>query len=223
MTRDEDHWYNFPDRLLMEQKIRKIREVLDRAFPEPRGELNHSNPLELLIATILSAQCTDKRVNQVTVALFNRYKRPEDYAGADPIKLSEAIRPTGFYKNKAKNIIGCCQALVDRFEGEVPKTMEELVTLSGVGRKTASVILGHCFAQAAIVVDTHVLRVSRRLELTSSDKADVVEQDLARVIPKTEWTRFSNQLLLYGRTICEALKPSCSSCDLKPHCSFFKV
>ena len=207
----------------MKNKISKIQEILDREFPEPRCELNHSNPLELLIATILSAQCTDQRVNQVTDRLFKSYRRPEDYAKADPIELSEVIRPTGFFNNKTRNIIGCCQALVDRFEGKVPKTMEALVSLPGVGRKTASVILGHCFGQPAIVVDTHVLRVSRRLELTLSDKADVVEQDLARMIPKDRWTRFSSQLLLHGRTICKAKKPSCSSCEMKPICAFFKL
>jgi len=203
-------------------KLNHLIKVLDREFPDPKVELHSSNPIELLIATILSAQCTDDRVNKVTPHLFKKYKGAKDYAKADQAVLEQEIRSTGFYKNKAKNIIRCCQALVDKHGGRVPQTMEELIELSGVWRKTANVILGNCFGQPAIVVDTHVRRVSQRLGLTRSDDPDGIETELGRFIPEKKWTRVSLQLLLHGRYVCKAKNPLCPDCDLKPICSYFK-
>jgi len=206
----------------MMKKLVHLIKVLDREFPDPKVELHSSNPLELLIATILSAQCTDDRVNKVTPRLFKKYKSAKDYAKADPAVLEREIRSTGFYKNKAKNIIRCCQALVDKHGGRVPQTMEELIGLPGVWRKTANVILGNCFALPAIVVDTHVRRVSQRLGLTRSEDPDEIETELGRCIPEKKWTRVSLQLLLHGRYVCKAKNPLCPDCDLKPICSYFK-
>jgi endonuclease-3 len=204
------------------KKIDYLTKVLDREFPDPQVELHYSNPLELLIATILSAQCTDDRVNKVTPHLFKKYKSAKDYAKTDPAVLEQEIRSTGFYKNKAKNIIGCCRALVEKHFGKIPDTMNELIELPGVWRKTAGVILGNCFGQPAIVVDTHVRRVSQRLELTRSDDPDEIENDLGRLIQNKKWTRVSHQLLLHGRYICKAKKPRCSECELKPICGYYK-
>jgi endonuclease-3 len=203
-------------------KLDHLIKVLDREFPDPRVELHYKKPLELLIATILSAQCTDDRVNKVTPQLFKKYKSAKDYATADPAVLEQEIRSTGFYKNKAKSIIGCCRALVEKHAGRVPQTMEELVELPGVGRKTANVILGNCFGRPAIVVDTHVRRVSQRLGLTRSDDPDEIETELGRFIPEKKWTRVAHQLLLHGRYFCKAKNPRCPDCDLKPICRYFK-
>ena len=204
------------------KKLDHLLKVLDREFPDPKVELRSSNPLELLIATILSAQCTDERVNKVTPHLFKKYKTAKDYAGADPAVLEQEIRSTGFYKNKAKNIIGCCRALVEKHGGGIPDTMEELIELPGVWRKTAGVILGNCFGLPAIVVDTHVRRVSQRLELTESEDPDEIEGDLGRLIPRKSWTRVSHQLLLHGRYVCKAKNPHCPECKLKPICGHYK-
>lgn len=203
-------------------KLDHLIKVLDREFPDPKVELHCRTPLELLIATILSAQCTDERVNKVTPHLFKKYKSAKDYAKADTAVLEQEIRSTGFYKNKAKNIIGCCRALVEKHGGKIPDTMDELIELPGVWRKTAGVILGNCFGQPAIVVDTHVRRVSQRLELTRSDDPDEIEKDLGRLIPSRKWTRVSHQLLLHGRYICKAKTPRCSECELKPICGYYK-
>ena len=203
------------------KKLNTIIKTLEREFPKPAVELVYSDPLELLVATILSAQCTDERVNRVTATLFKKYRTAKDYAQADPGVLEQEIRSTGFYKSKAKNIIRCCQSLMQRFGGRIPQTMEELTTLPGVWRKTASVILGNCFGQPAIVVDTHVLRVSRRLGLTGSEDPDRVEQDLARLLPQKLWTRVSHQLLLHGRYVCKAKTPLCSSCGMRPVCPYY--
>jgi endonuclease-3 len=203
-------------------KLNHLLKVLDREFPTPKVELHSSNPLELLIATILSAQCTDDRVNKVTPHLFKKYKSAKDYAKANPAVLEQEIRSTGFYKNKAKSIIGCCRALVEKYGGRVPQTMEELTELPGVWRKTANVILGNCFGRPAIVVDTHVRRVSQRLGLARSDDPDEIETELGRFIPEKKWSRVSLQLLLHGRYVCTAKKPRCPDCDLKPICSYFK-
>ena len=162
-------------------KAQRLAQVLDREFPDPKVELRYSNPLELLIATILSAQCTDERVNKVTARLFKKYRTAKAYARADPAVLEQEIRPTGFFRNKARNIIGCCRALEERHGGRVPRSMEDLIKLPGVWRKTAGVILGNCFGVPAIVVDTHVRRVSRRLGLSRSDDPDEIEEDLARL------------------------------------------
>ena len=204
------------------KKLEHLIKVLDREFPDPKVELHYSSPLELLIATILSAQCTDERVNKVTPHLFKKYKSAKDYANADPAVFEQEIRSTGFYKNKTKSIIGCCRALVEKHGGKIPRTMEELIELPGVWRKTAGVILGNCFGQPVIVVDTHVRRVSQRLGLTRSDDPDEIEKDLGRLIPKKKWTRVSHQLLLHGRTICKAKTPRCSGCELKSICGYYK-
>jgi len=203
-------------------KLDHLLKVLDHEFPDPKVELHHKTPLELLVATILSAQCTDERVNKVTPHLFKKYKTAKDYAKADPAVLEQEIRSTGFYKNKAKSIIGCCRVLVEKHNGRIPQTMEELVELPGVWRKTANVILGNCFGRPAIVVDTHVRRVSQRLALTRSDDPDEIEAELGRFIPEKKWSRVSLQLLLHGRYVCTAKKPNCPDCDLKPICGYFK-
>jgi len=194
--------------------------ALTRAMPSAKVELTYDTPLELLIATILSAQCTDERVNHVTPALFKRYRRAADYAEADPAELEAIIRSTGFFKSKARNIIACGRRLTERFGGEIPDTMEELVMLPGVGRKTANVILGSCFGQPAVVVDTHVKRVANRLGLAASEDPERIELALQRLIPRTEWTSGSQRLLLHGRYVCMARKPACAHCVLYSECAW---
>ncbi|TLY21883.1 MAG: endonuclease III [Nitrospirae bacterium] len=196
----------------------RLLKLLDEEFPSPRVALHYKTPLQLLVATILSAQCTDERVNQVTKGLFAQYRTAKDYAKADPAKLEKEIRPTGFYKAKARSLIKTGQALVSRFGGEVPQTMEELVTLPGVGRKTANVILGNCFGVPGVVVDTHVKRVTRRLGLVDTDDPEKIEVALQRLLPKDVWTRASHQLLLHGRHICQARAPKCHECRLYDLC-----
>lgn len=200
------------------ERISRILEKLAAAIPKARVELQHQSPLQLLVATILSAQCTDERVNHVTPALFRRYRSAGDYAEADVAELEAIIRPTGFYKSKARSLIGCGKLLQERFQGRVPSNMEDLVLLPGVGRKTANVLLGTCFGQPAIVVDTHVKRVARRLALTASDDPDVIEQDLQRVMPRDAWTDGSHRLLLHGRYTCLARNPKCQECPVYEHC-----
>lgn len=200
----------------------RLAAVLDKEFPKPQVELEFSNPLELLVATILSAQSTDRRVNEVTGRLFKTYRSAADYAAADPERLEAEIRSTGFFRAKTKSLIGMGRALVERFGGAVPGTMEELTTLPGVGRKTANVILGNCFGQPSIVVDTHVTRVSQRLALTAEKEAHRIEADLADYLPKKGWTRRSHQLLLHGRYICLARSPKCQDCDLRPICVYYR-
>jgi endonuclease-3 len=199
---------------------RKIMALLAKAYPEPKLALRYSNPLELLVAVILSAQCTDARVNEVTKTLFRKYRTAGDYADADPAAFEEAIRSTGFYKNKAKAVVGCCRKLVENFGGRVPKTLEELTTLPGVGRKTANMVLGNAFGIPGIAVDTHVLRVSNRLGLAHSDDPQEVEAQLAKRIPKEKWTAFSNALILHGREVCTARKPQCGRCPLASACDW---
>ncbi len=196
----------------------RLLKLLDEEIPNPRVALHYKTPLQLLIATILSAQCTDERVNQVTKGLFARYRTAQDYANADQAVLENEIRSTGFYKAKARSLIRCGQALVSRFGGEVPRTMEELVTLPGVGRKTANVILGNCFGTPAVVVDTHVTRVAQRLGLVDTDDAEKIEIALQRLLPKSSWTRGSHQLLLHGRHICQARVPKCAECQIYTLC-----
>jgi endonuclease-3 len=196
----------------------RVLASLDQAIPAPRVELDYRTPFELLVATILSAQCTDQRVNLVTPALFRRYRSPAELAEAKPIELESLIRSTGFFKSKARNLTGCARALVERFGGEVPRSVEELVTLAGVGRKTANVILGQCFHQPAIVVDTHVKRVATRLELTKHDDADRIEQDLRKILPQEAWTTGSQRLLLHGRYVCLARAPRCPACPIAADC-----
>jgi endonuclease-3 len=200
------------------KKVRAIFKYLGKQFKNRPIELDYSTPLELLVATILSAQCTDRRVNQVTPALFKKYKTARDYARADQATLEKEIRSTGFYRAKAKNIIRCCQQLVEKYDGQIPDTLEELITLPGVWRKTANVILGNYFGKPAIVVDTHVKRVSQRLGLTRSGNPDDIEKDLARLLPREHWTEGAHQLLLHGRYICKARTPHCSECGLYRVC-----
>jgi endonuclease III len=203
-----------------QKRVREIIKILSKEIPDSKIALTFSNPLELLIATILSAQCTDIKVNQVTEDLFKKYRSVEDYAEANSTKLEEDIRPTGFYRNKAKSIQKCCQDLVKRFGGEVPKTLEELVTLPGVGRKTANVILGNAFEIPGIAVDTHVHRVSQRIGLTKKDDPVKIEFDLMEVVPKEEWTHFSNLLIWHGRRTCVARKPLCGICSIRKLCDY---
>jgi endonuclease-3 len=198
----------------------RITQRLLEAYPDPRIALRFTNPLELLVATILSAQCTDARVNAVTEGLFQRYRSAQDYARADLKTLEEAIRPTGFYRNKARTLIHCCQALVERYGGRVPDTMEDLVTLPGVGRKTAAIVLGSVFHQDAIAVDTHVLRLSNRLGLAHSRDAEKVERELMVQVPKEKWTRFTLAMILHGRQTCTARKPRCGDCPLFDLCAW---
>jgi endonuclease-3 len=187
-------------------------------MPTAAMELAHRSPWELLVATILSAQCTDQRVNQVTPALFKQYSRPHEYVEAALPDLERVIKSTGFYKSKAKHLIGCARAVVARHNGQVPATMEELTSLPGVGRKTANVVLGNAFGKPAIVVDTHVKRVANRLELTRSEEPDRIETDLQRAFPSSEWTQISQRLLLHGRYVCLARKPRCTACALYTVC-----
>ena len=200
------------------KRIERILRALRQSRPSAKVELHYRSPWELLVATILSAQCTDQRVNQVTPALFERYRRPADYARANRAELEAMIRSTGFYKSKANHLIECAKAVVERFGGEVPRTMDELTTLPGVGRKTANVILGNAFGEPAVVVDTHVKRVAARLGLTMSRDPDRIEQDLQRVIPKPQWTEGSQQLLLHGRYVCLARNPKCGECVIYKDC-----
>jgi endonuclease-3 len=197
---------------------RRIVRILARLYPDARCALDYTNPLELLIATILSAQCTDVRVNMVTPALFARYLHAEDYASADPRELEKLIQSTGFFRNKARNIIACCQQIVEKHDGKVPSTMEELNPLPGVGRKTANVLLGNAFDVPGITVDTHVGRLSRRLGLTTETDPVKVERDLMRLIPKKEWTMFSHRMIFHGRQVCFARKPNCEGCALNTIC-----
>lgn len=192
----------------------RLLKLLNEEIPSPKVALHHKTPFQLLVATILSAQCTDERVNQVTRGLFAKYRTARDYAQADPSDLEKEIRSTGFYKAKTRSLIRCGQALIDRFDGQVPGTMDELVTLPGVGRKTANVILGNCFGAPAIVVDTHVKRVSQRLGLAKTDDPEKIEMALQRLLPKASWTRGSHQLLLHGRHVCRARAPQCHACRL---------
>ncbi len=199
-------------------RLREIAKSLQHAMPSPKMELDHRSPWELLVATILSAQCTDQRVNQVTPSLFQRYRQPAALAAAHLPDVEQIIRSTGFFKNKAKHLVACGKVVTERFSERVPMNMEELITLPGVGRKTANVILGNAFGQPSIVVDTHVKRVAKRLGLTRSDNPDLVEQDLQQLMPKSQWTAVSQRLLLHGRYVCLARKPQCRTCPIYPHC-----
>jgi endonuclease-3 len=199
--------------------ISEVITRLEAEYPGATTELNWENPLELLVATILSAQTTDVQVNQVTKDLFEKYRTAEDYAGADPTQLEDDIRPTGFYRNKARALQGMARALLEGHGGEVPRTMSELVALPGVGRKTANVVLGNAFGvDEGIVVDTHVRRVSRRLGLTEEDDPEKIERDLLRVVPEEDRTIFSHLLIFHGRRVCKARKPDCPGCVLNDVC-----
>jgi len=192
--------------------------ALARLYPDAECALVHQNPLQLLVATILSAQCTDKRVNLVTPALFARFPTAAALAGADTAELESLIKTTGFFRNKTKNIKACCAAIIERFGGQVPRTLDELVTLPGVGRKTANVVLGNAFSVPGITVDTHVGRLAVRLGLSQHADPVKVERDLMELVPRQSWTSFSHELILHGRNICFARKPLCEQCALSPYC-----
>lgn len=201
------------------QRVAAILAKLDEAYPEATCELQHENAFQLLISTILSAQCTDVRVNQVTQELYKKYKTPEDFAYATPAELEKEIRPTGFFRNKTKSIIGASQGLIEQFGGKVPRTMEEILTLPGVARKTGNVVLGTAYGIASgVVVDTHVQRLSQRLDLTRNEEPKKIEQDLMRIIPLDKWIQFSHQLIWHGRRVCIARKPRCVECNLEKIC-----
>lgn len=200
-------------------RVRAILKGLDEAYPAATCALKHENAFQLLISTILSAQCTDERVNQVTATLFPKYPDAKAFAYANPAELEREIRPTGFFRNKTKSIMGASKKIVEEFHGDVPKTMEELLTLPGVARKTANVVLGTAFGIAAgVVVDTHVQRLSERLDLTKNTDPKKIEQDLMKVIPQDRWILFSHQLIWHGRRVCQARKPRCIECNLERLC-----
>jgi endonuclease III len=207
---------------MLQQKKRtaKIRKILKTTFPDVKTQLRHRNPFELLVATILSAQCTDKQVNGVTKDLFRQLKNPWDFAQASSETVEKLIRPTGYFRNKTKNIRKCSVSLIEKYKGEVPQTLDELVELPGVGRKTANVVLGAAFGIPGIVVDTHVTRISKRLGLTKNHDPVKIEFDLMKVIPKKEWNDFCLQLIFFGRAVCKARKPACTTCPLYDLCDF---
>jgi endonuclease-3 len=200
-------------------RVRKIIRLLDQMYPKPAVPLLHRNCWELLVATILSAQCTDKRVNEVTPGLFRKYPVMADFAAANPTELGNEIRSTGFFNNKAKSLIGAARTILADFGGEVPKTMDEMLTIPGVARKTANVVIGHCFhTPAGVVVDTHVQRNALRLDLTKNTQPVKIEQDLMKIIPRDKWIDFPLQLIYHGRALCIARKPKCAECRLDPIC-----
>ncbi len=205
---------------LTKKRIQSILEILSRTYPDVKTALRHRNPVELLVATILSAQCTDERVNQVTTTLFKKLRTAKDFAEVPLSTLEEMIRPTGFYRNKAKSIQACCVALVQRHGGKVPNDMEALVQLPGIGRKTANVILGSAFGIPGMVVDTHVKRVSQRIGLTTQSDPVKIEFDLMPLIPKKDWIAFSHQMIWHGRALCKARKPKCPECPLLDLCDY---
>ena len=201
------------------ERMQKILSALQRAYPDAHCELNFSSPLQLLVATILSAQCTDRRVNLVTAELFRQYRTAKDFADAPLADLEAAVKSTGFFRNKAKNIQNCCRALVEKFGGEVPRTMAELHALAGVGRKTANVVLGNAFGlNVGVVVDTHVTRLANRLGLAKGTDAVKLEQELMKLVPQNDWTQVSHWLIWHGRRRCDARQPDCAGCEIRNLC-----
>ena len=207
----------------LEQKKRRVLAIMRRlrkAYPDAKCALDFKNPLQLLVATILSAQCTDKRVNMVTPTLFKKYRTAEDYAAADPKTFGEEIRSTGFYQNKAKNIIGACKEIVKQFSKKIPNRLQDLVTLPGVGRKTANVILGNAFDVPGLTVDTHMIRLNQRLGLTKNTDPVKIEFDLMPLVPQKNWTEYSHLIIHHGRQRCFARKPDCPHCEIEDLCPF---
>jgi endonuclease-3 len=201
------------------KRVAAILAGLDQAYPDATCELKHENAFQLLISTILSAQCTDVRVNEVAKTLYKKYPTPEAFAYANPAELQQEIRPTGFFRNKTKSIMGASKGIIENFGGKVPRTMEEILTLPGVARKTGNVVLGTAYGIASgVVVDTHVMRLSRRLDLTKHDEPKKIEQDLMRILPQEKWIQFSHQLIWHGRRVCIARKPRCVDCNLESIC-----
>jgi len=205
----------------LKSRAKKISEILFKTYPEATCSLDYNKPLELLIATMLAAQCTDERVNIVTRDLFKKYTSVYDYANANPEELEEDIRPTGFYRNKARNIIECCKKLIKDFGGKVPDNMEDLLSLPGVGRKTANVVLGNIYKIPGVIVDTHCKRLSNRIGLTEEEEPEKIEFDLMEILHREDWTAFSNSLVYHGRAICNARKPKCVQCPIAQYCDFF--
>jgi endonuclease-3 len=200
------------------ERVQKIFPILRKTYPQAKIALKHSNPLELLISTILSAQCTDVRVNMVTKTLFKKYTSAKDWVKADIKQIESDIRSTGFFRNKAANIKGACTRVIEEFDGKIPGTMEELLTLPGVGRKTANCVLGNAFGVPGVVCDTHVIRLSRRLGLSVNSDPVKLEFDLAEIVPRTKWLLFSDLLIFHGRNICKARKPDCVNCPIAKYC-----
>ncbi len=210
-----------PSRTALVRRARRVNRELAELYPDAHCELDFTSPLELLVATILSAQCTDKRVNMVTPVLFARYRTAADYAAADRAELEKIIQSTGFFRAKANSLIGLGQALCDRFGGEVPGRLRDLVTLPGVGRKTANVVLGNAFGVPGLTVDTHFSRLSRRLGWTAQTDPDKIEQEVATLIPRPEWTILSHRLIWHGRRVCHARRPACGACGVARWCPSF--
>ena len=201
------------------KKVLKIVRLLKKEYPDAKCSLNHSNPLELLLATILSAQCTDERVNIVTADLFRKYRRPEDYVNAPRLELEGDIRSTGFFRNKTKSLQGACKVIIEQYGGRVPNKVEELLSLPGVARKTMNVVLGNAYGIASgVVVDTHVARLSQRLGLTKNKQPEKIERDLMELLPKKEWIDFSHLLIYHGRKVCKARVPQCGGCVVERLC-----
>lgn len=199
-------------------RAKRIVRSLARAYPDAGCALRHRNAFQLLVATVLSAQCTDKKVNEVTQVLFRRYPDPRALAEADPAEIESVIRPTGFYRQKAKSIQALSRDIIEKFGGQVPKTMEELLTLRGVARKTANVVLGNAFGVPGLTVDTHMRRIHQRLQLTRHDDPVKIEQDLMKLIPESEWTIYSHRVIHHGRVCCDARRPRCEACSLRADC-----
>lgn len=205
----------------LKKKVKRISKKLFEAYPEATCSLDYQKPLQLLIATILAAQCTDRRVNIVTKDLFQKYESVEDFANANIEELEQTIKSTGFYRNKAKNIIACCNKLIKEHDGKVPDSMEALTALPGVGRKTANVILSNIYGIPGVIVDTHCIRLSNRIGLTEQEDPVKIEQELMEIIPREDWSKFSNSLVYHGRAICDARKPICDLCPISEDCKYF--
>jgi endonuclease-3 len=206
----------------MKKDVEAILNKLETMHGKPRAELNYSNPLELTVAVVLSAQCTDERVNRVTENLFKRYRSLEDYLDAPQERLEEEIRPTGFYRNKARSLKSIAAELKGRFGGRVPEDIDAFATVKGIGRKSANMIVGLAYGKPAIIVDTHMIRVANRIGLTQNEEPNKIEQDLRRIVPEDRWTGFSLLMILHGRYICKARKPDCPSCLLREECDYFQ-
>lgn len=206
--------------MIAKERVRNIIGQFEKLYPEAGCSLEYRDPLQLMIATQLAAQCTDARVNLVTKELFQKYRTVEDFANAKQEELEQDIKSTGFYHNKARNIIAACKMLISDFSGIVPSNMEDLLKLPGVGRKTANLLLNDCFGVPGIVVDTHAKRLSNRIGLTVNEDPEKIEYDLMKVIPKESWGRFCHQLVFHGRAVCNARKPACSDCDIRPFCKY---
>lgn len=202
------------------ERASAIIDIFGRLYPGAGCSLDYSDPLQLMISTQLAAQCTDARVNMVTPALFSKYRNVYDFAAADPMELERDIRSTGFYHNKARNIISACKMVISDFGGEVPSNMQDLLKLPGVGRKTANLVLGDCFGIPGVVIDTHAKRLSNRIGLTENEDPEKIEHDLMKVLPRENWSRFCHQLVYHGRAVCNARKPACESCDISQYCKY---